>query len=180
MADRERLQHGREKRARRPKPPIDPDASRLKRAVTWNKRRRGAKKQRLARMSRPKRLLRRFGVFGTWILALLTVVTVTAVALFYVLSDVPRPESLPLPQVATITYADGSVLARIGTVDRTIVKLDQVPEQVRYDIIAAEDRNFYSEPGVSVKGTIRAALSDVTGGDTQGVSGITQQYAKNA
>ena len=48
------------------------------------------------------------------------------------------------------------------------------------DVLAAEDRNFYNEPGVSITGTIRAALNDLTGGDTQGGSGITQQYAKNA
>jgi membrane peptidoglycan carboxypeptidase len=46
--------------------------------------------------------------------------------------------------------------------------------------LAAEDRGFYSEPGVSIRGTVRAALTDVTGGDTQGGSGITQQYVKNA
>lgn len=144
------------------------------------KRRRAAKKRRLARMSRPKRVLRRLGVIGTWLLALITLMMVTAVALFYTLSDVPKPESLPLPQVATILYADGSTMARIGTVNRTIVPLAQVPEHVRWAVLAAEDRGFYNNPGVSIKGTLRAALSDITGGDTQGGSGITQQYAKNA
>jgi membrane peptidoglycan carboxypeptidase len=55
-----------------------------------------------------------------------------------------------------------------------------VPEHVRWAVLAAEDRNFYTEPGVSIRGTIRAALSDLTGGDTQGGSGITQQYVRNA
>lgn len=131
-------------------------------------------------MSRPKRVLRRLGVVGTWLLALLTLMMLTAVTLFYTLSDVPKPESLPLPQVATIQYSDGSTLARIGTVNRTIVPLAKVPEHVRWAVLAAEDRDFYSNPGVSIKGTLRAAISDVTGGDTQGGSGITQQYAKNA
>ena len=78
-------------------------------------------------------------------------------------------------------YSDGSVLARIG--DQSTARscqLDQVPEAVRYDVIAAEDRGFYSEPGVSIKGTLRAAFTDLTGGDTQGGSAITQQYVKNA
>ena len=55
-----------------------------------------------------------------------------------------------------------------------------MPAQVKWDVLAAEDRNYYSEPGVSIKGTLRAALTDLTGGDTQGGSGITQQYVKNA
>jgi membrane peptidoglycan carboxypeptidase len=180
VADKEKLQFGRERAQREPKARYDPDAGRFERTITWNKRRRIAKKRRIAKLSRPRRILRKFAVIGTWALALITVMSVSVVALFYVLSDVPRPESLPLPQVATIEYSDGSTMARIGTVNRTIVKLDQVPELVRYDVIAAEDRNFYSEPGVSVKGTLRAAMSDLTGGDTQGGSGITQQYAKNA
>src|SRR5438445_5089817 len=146
----------------------------------WWKKRHRAKKKRLAAMSRRRRILRRFGVIGTWLLAILAVLMVSTVTLFYKLSDVPRPESLPLPQVATFLYSDGSVMARIGTQNRTIVKLEEVPQPVRWDVLAAEDRAFYTEPGVSIKGTIRAALSDLTGGDTQGGSGITQQYAKNA
>jgi membrane peptidoglycan carboxypeptidase len=147
--------------------------------VWWHKRR-VAKKRRLARMSRKRRVFRRIGIIGTWLLGLVAAITVTGVVLLYTLGNVPKPSDLPLPQVATIYYADGSVMARIGTVNRTSVSLDQVPKQVRWDVLAAEDRNFYSEPGISIKGTIRAALSDLTGGDTQGGSGITQQYAKNA
>ncbi len=116
----------------------------------------------------------------TWLLGLVALLMVTTIVLFYTLTDVPRPEALSLPQVATIQYSDGTTLARIGSVDRTIVDLSQVPTQVRWAVLAAEDRGFYSEPGVSVKGTVRAALSNVTGGDTQGGSGITQQYVKNA
>jgi membrane peptidoglycan carboxypeptidase len=180
VAEKERLRYGRDRRTRRAKPPVDPNASRWERIRARHKRRRAAKKRRLAKMSRRRRILRRFGIAGTWILALLTVGVVSLVAMFYVLSDVPRPETLPLPQVATIEYSDGSTMARIGTVNRTIVSLDKVPEAVRYAVIAAEDRNFYSEPGVSIKGTVRAAMTDLTGGDTQGGSSITQQYAKNA
>jgi membrane peptidoglycan carboxypeptidase len=142
--------------------------------------RRAAKKARIRAMSRPKRFARRGMILGTWLLGLVAALLVTTIVLFYALTDVPRPETLPLPQVATIEYSDGSTLARIGSVDRTIVDLNQVPKHVQWAVIAAEDRGFYREPGVSVKGTLRAAWSDVTGGDTQGGSGITQQYVKNA
>ncbi len=142
--------------------------------------RRRRKKARIAAMPLSRRILRRVLVFGTWILGVIAAFMVVAIVLFYTLTDVPRPESLPLPQVATIEYSDGSTLAKIGTVDRTIVPLSQVPTQVRWAVLAAEDRSFYSESVVSIKGTVRAALSDVTGGNTQGGSGITQQYVKNA
>ena len=144
------------------------------------RKRKAAKKARIKAMSRPKRYGRRAMIAGTWLLGLVAALLVTTIVLFYTLTDVPRPETLPLPQVATIEYSDGSTLARIGSVDRTIVSLDQVPKHVQWAVVAAEDRGFYREPGVSVKGTVRAAWSDLTGGDTQGGSGITQQYVKNA
>ena len=171
----EQLQRGRQ---RDPRPAADGWFG--QRAWRWWKKRHAAKKRRLAAMSRRRRIFRRIGVIATWLLGLLAVFVVAAVALFYTLSDVPRPETLSLPQVATIEYADGSTMASIGTVNRTLVDISKVPKLVQQDILAAEDRGFYSEPGVSVTGTIRAAFNDLTGGDTQGGSGITQQYVKNA
>ncbi|TAM85700.1 MAG: penicillin-binding protein, partial [Jatrophihabitans sp.] len=156
------------------------DATGLRRMFARHKRRRAAKKRRLARMSRPRRILRRVGILGTWALGLLTLMLVTAVVLFYTLSNVPSPQSLPLPQVAQMLYSNGAVMARFGSQDRTIVPLSQVPKYVQDELVAAEDRSFYSDPGVSIKGTLRAAISDVFGGDAQGGSGITQQYVKNA
>jgi membrane peptidoglycan carboxypeptidase len=148
-------------------------------AQRW-KRRRAAKKRRIAAMSRKRRIWRRVAILGTWLLGFFAAIMVVAVVLFYNLSDVPRPETRPLPQTAEILYSDGSLLAKVGTVDRTIVSLDRVPQTVQWDVLAAEDRNFYHEPGVSITGTLRAGVHDVTGGDTQGGSGITQQYVKNA
>jgi membrane peptidoglycan carboxypeptidase len=153
---------------------------RMRHLPTWWKKRHAAKKRRLAAMSRKRRVWRRVGILGTWLLAGLATIMVVTVVLFYTLTNVPRPENLALPQVAKILYANGTTLATIGDQNRTIIHLDQVPQQVRYEVLAAEDRGFYSEPGVSIKGTIRAVFSDLTGGDTQGGSGITQQYVKNA
>lgn len=119
-------------------------------------------------------------IAGTWLLGLLAALMVAVVVMYYAFTDVPRPEDIPLEQVATIQYADGSTLARVGPVDRTLVQLDQVPDHVKWAVLAAEDRSFYSDPGVSIRGTLRAAISDAFGGSTQGGSGITQQYVKNA
>lgn len=191
MADRERLQLGREPRGggraakpgrRQTLPTVDEDAWFGARAWQRYRRRRVRTKRRVAAMTPGRRWARRAGILGTWMLGGVAAVLVTLIVLFYSLSDVPRPESLPLPQVASILYSDGQPLARLDKdgQNRTIVNLAQVPEHVRWAVLAAEDRGFYSEPGVSIKGTLRAALSDLTGGDTQGGSGITQQYVKNA
>jgi membrane peptidoglycan carboxypeptidase len=161
---------------------LDPDKRRRieEHLPQWWQARRQRKRERLLRMSRAKRIWRRVGLNFVWLLSFVATIMVAAVVLFYTLSNVPRPEDLPVPQVALVQYSDGSTLTRIGTTNRIPVPLSKVPEPVRWAVLAAEDRNFYSEPGVSIKGTLRAALNDLHGGDTQGGSGITQQYVKNA
>ena len=93
----------------------------------------------------------------TWLLGLLAVlITVLAVAVYSV-AHVPSPEELQTNQTAIVQYADGSTMATIdGGENRTIVALSKVPVHVRDAVIAAEDRGFYSEPGISIRGTLRA------------------------
>lgn len=131
-------------------------------------------------MSRPRRVWRRVGIGTTWLVGLVAAAMVVAVVAFYQLSRVPSPTDLTFDQVATVTYADGSTMARIGSTNRSPVTLSTVPDHVRWAVLAAEDRGYYSEHGISVRGTLRAAVNDLKGGDTQGGSGITQQYVKNA
>ncbi|AKG08114.1 penicillin-binding protein [Moraxella bovoculi] len=63
--------------------------------------------------------------------------------------------------------------------DRILLTKDNVPKHLVNALIATEDRNFYEHHGVSVRGTARALLSNVTGGTRQGGSTITQQLIKN-
>src|SRR5262249_55510613 len=99
----------------------------------------------------------------------------------YLTIDVPQPNSFSTAESTTFTYADGAVLGRDGAADRQIVPLDQIPLSLRNAVLAAEDRNFYHEPGVSPTGIARALWVDLRGGDiSQGGSTITQQYVKNA
>ncbi|MGI8667947.1 MAG: transglycosylase domain-containing protein [Jatrophihabitans sp.] len=145
------------------------------------RRRRALKKRRLARMSRRKRILRRVGLAFTWLLGLFALLVTVLAFGVYSVAHVPSPDELRTNQTAVLQYADGSTIATIdGGENRTDVPLSKVPVYVRDAVLAAEDRGFYSEPGVSIRGTLRAALNDVRGGSTQGGSTITQQYVKNA
>ena len=57
----------------------------------------------------------------------------------------------------------------------------QIPEVLKEAVIADEDRNFYHQGGVDLRGTLRALWDDVRGnGPLQGGSTITQQYVKLA
>jgi membrane peptidoglycan carboxypeptidase len=131
-------------------------------------------------MSRGKRIGRRIALLFTWLLGLFALMATLLVFAFYSVAHVPSPDTLVTNQTATILYSDGSVMATVGAENRTNVPLSKVPKHVRDAVIAAEDRGFYSDPGISVKGTLRAGINDVRGGSTQGGSGITQQYVKNA
>ncbi|MEC7118865.1 MAG: penicillin-binding protein 1B, partial [Pseudomonadota bacterium] len=63
--------------------------------------------------------------------------------------------------------------------DRVLVKLENVPQPLIDALIATEDRSFYSHHGISIRGTARAIVSNVTGGPRQGGSTLTQQLIKN-
>ena len=71
-------------------------------------------------------------------------------------------------------------MARLGDENRTNVTLEQISEPAQHAVLAAENRSFYTDPGISFTGIVRAAYNNLTGGSTQGGSTITQQYVKNA
>jgi membrane peptidoglycan carboxypeptidase len=122
----------------------------------------------------------RRGVYVAAAVVLLLPIVTFAMAYFIV--DVPKPGDIRTNQVSTILASDGSELAKIVPPEgnREDVDLSQVPVRVRQAVIAAEDRNFYSNPGFSFTGFARAVKNNIFGGDTQGGSTITQQYVKNA
>ncbi len=98
----------------------------------------------------------------------------------YVFASIKPPEEIALPgESTTILFSDGKTeMAKIGDENRTIVPLDKIPVHVQHAVIAVEDRTFYSNEGVDFKGIVRAAWNNVTGGEQQGASTITQQYAR--
>lgn len=63
--------------------------------------------------------------------------------------------------------------------DRILLTKDTMPKPLVDALIATEDRGFYEHYGISLRGTSRALLSNVTGGERQGGSTITQQLIKN-
>src|SRR3954447_7005554 len=110
----------------------------------WRARRQ-RRRARLARMTRAQRVWRRLGLNLTWLLGFVALVMATAVVLFYTLSNVPKPEDLPVPQAATIEYSNGATLTRIGT-NRQVVALSEVPQQVRWGVAAAADPHLFFAP----------------------------------
>ncbi|GKU40790.1 penicillin-binding protein 1A, partial [Mycobacterium montefiorense] len=126
------------------------------------------------------RWVRRAAYLTAAVLILLPIVTFT---MAYFIVDIPKPGNIRTNQVSTILASDGSEIARIVPPEgnRIDVNISQVPVHVRQAVIAAEDRNFYSNPGFDFSGFARAVQNNLFGnGDLQGGSTITQQYVKNA
>ena len=115
-----------------------------------------------------------------WLILALVVAGFVLMKLAGLLADIPLPAAAPGAQSSKLYDAQGQVIHTFhGTENRTIVPLDAISTSLKQAVIAAEDRGFYTHPGVSIKGIVRAAFSNFREGEIgQGASTITQQYAR--
>ena len=100
----------------------------------------------------------------------------------YMQTPIPVDASQAALQQASVVYfRDGhTVVGTFGTTDRQVLTATQIPPLIRSAVVAAEDKHFYGEGGVSPIGIVRAAIADVTSGSvSQGGSTITQQFVRN-
>jgi membrane peptidoglycan carboxypeptidase len=116
-------------------------------------------------------------VLGTFILGALLLTGLFFLG--YSLVKIPPANALAIKQNNVFLYADGSQLARDGEVNREIVPLAQISKDARHAVLAAEDRDFYTESAIDPKAMLRAGWNTATGKGKQSGSTITQQYVKN-
>ncbi|MFJ9355229.1 transglycosylase domain-containing protein [Streptomyces mirabilis] len=138
-------------------------------------RRRLVKRRIRIRRTRGRRLRRALVV----LLALLANLVGAAVVAYH-LTKIPEPHPETAMQSTVFVDDHGDYLGRRGPVDRQEIPLSQVPRYVQEAVIAAENRSFRTDTGISPRAIARAAWATVSGGDRQGGSTITQQYVKNA
>ena len=121
----------------------------------------------------------RYGIFAGGIGFILAVL---GFAFAYFTVSIPDANSFVNSQSTIIQYADGQEIGRLGSENRTVVKLANIPLHVRQAVMAAEDRNFYTQSAVSPIGIARALFNNLKSGSLNGQGGstITQQYAKTA
>ncbi|MFF6785585.1 transglycosylase domain-containing protein [Streptomyces sp. NPDC012510] len=97
----------------------------------------------------------------------------------YLWIDIPKGNPQALQESNVYKYSNGKILARSGTTNREIVELKDVPKEVQQTFVAAENKTFYTDPGVDFKGMTRGLINTLSGKGKQGGSTITQQYVKN-
>ena len=88
------------------------------------------------------------------------------------------------PPVSSKVYSgNGDLVADFSTEKRVFVPYSSIPQNVINAFLSAEDKNFFSHPGVDAKGVLRATINNIqnilTSKRLEGASTITQQVAKN-
>jgi len=87
------------------------------------------------------------------------------------------------PIVTRVQASDGRLMAEYATEKRVFVPVKSMPPLLIKAFLAAEDKNFYSHPGVDLMSVVRAAVTDIARLHSNrrpvGASTITQQVAKN-
>ena len=97
----------------------------------------------------------------------------------YAALTVPQADQVALAQTTTVYYADGTTeMGRMSQVNRKIIDSSTLPDYVAHAVVASEDRTFYTNSGVDLKGIGRALVNNIRGGARQGASTLTQQYVE--
>ncbi|WOQ17122.1 transglycosylase domain-containing protein [Raineyella sp. W15-4] len=111
----------------------------------------------------------------------LAVVLVGGIAFagLYSTIKVPDPNADFQTNTTYLYYDDGTTqLSDLAVQNRTSLTYDQIPQAMKDAQVAAEDRTFWTNPGISPMGMVRALIAIASGKDVQGGSTITQQYIK--
>lgn len=134
------------------------------------------------------------GWFMRIFMALLSIGVMGAIAgvaavvalLFYFSQDLPDYSALETydPPIVTRAYAnDGRLLAEFAAEKRVFIAVPDVPDLVIHAFLSAEDKNFFTHPGIDATGVVRAIRDNLMhmGSSKRlvGASTITQQVAKN-
>lgn len=144
--------------------------------ISWSCRR-----AKIAAYTRRQRMWHRTRLAGLAAFGVFVMLPVMLFFVGYLFFSIPTPDDAVNNQIATIDYADGSLMAHVVPAkgNRIKVSIDQVPKDVQHAVLSAEDRTFFTNPGFDPLGLARAMVKQLTGG-VGGGSTITQQFVKKA
>ncbi len=119
-----------------------------------------------------------------------TILILLGILIFSILwkysNDIPDYKFLKSykPPVSSKVYSrNGELVADFSKEKRVFVPYNAIPKNVINSFLSAEDKNFFSHPGVDAKGVLRAVINNISNTMAskrlEGASTITQQVAKN-
>ncbi len=128
----------------------------------------------------PKRSVgRRIGLGIVFTFLGIVIVGLGAFLYLYTALDVPAADDVALAQTTKVYYADGQTeMGSLSQINRTIIDASTLPPYVGESVVASEDRTFFTNSGIDVKGIARALVNNVTTGSRQGGSTLSQQYVE--
>ena len=129
-------------------------------------------------------------LFKNIFITILCLFLLVAVTIFIVLwsfsNNIPDYRFLKnyKPPVSSKMYSgNGELVADFSKEKRIFVPYEAIPKNVINSFLSAEDKNFFSHPGVDAKGVVRATINNIkniiSSERLEGASTITQQVAKN-
>ncbi|WP_134765826.1 transglycosylase domain-containing protein [Nocardioides sp. 1609] len=109
----------------------------------------------------------------------LTLIGIAGFVYLYKTTDIPEPNAELLTNATFVYYDDGETeLGRFATQFRDSLSYEEMPQNMKDAVVAAEDQSFWTNNGIDPKGILRAVFNNASGGSQQGASTITQQYVK--
>ena len=129
--------------------------------------------------SRARKIWGRVGVTALVLFIIVGLTGLGGFAFLYSTTNLPDSNSDFNTNTTFIYYNDETTqLGSLAVQNRVSISYDEMPQLVKDAVVAAENRTFWEDPGISVSGIARSAWSIATGGEIQGGSTITQQYIK--
>src|SRR5215831_3027478 len=125
------------------------------------------------RKRRQRRLMAAFAIF-------IMLIGVVVIGGTYFVDGVKTSDQLKFPATTTVYYSDGTPISKLGEETRYELKYEEMNDAVLKTVVASEDQTFWTNGGVDFGSVLRAAWNNFTGGNVQGGSTITQQYARLA
>ncbi len=128
-----------------------------------------------------------FKRFARLLIAIFTVVLIFIFStLWYFSADLPDYKILANykpPISSRVHSSEGQLIAEYAIQKRLFIPYDSIPKKVIYSFLSAEDKNFFSHPGIDAKSITRATIKNLknifSNKRLEGASTITQQVAKN-
>lgn len=143
-----------------------------------------SKKRKKRRRHKKRSILR--GVISLLAACFLLALIGVCAGAFYIVESAEKIDASNIySQIEQASYVydkDGELLDTLHYgEDRKIVKIDEVPQNLKYAVIAIEDKTFYSHHGFNFKRMAGAVINRLLGkaGSISGTSTITQQLARN-
>ncbi len=108
---------------------------------------------------------------------------IAAQSYLFFIKDLPEINKLKnyAPPIVTSIYASkGELIEELSNERRFVVPFEEIPKTLQDAFVSAEDKNFWTHPGVDKEAILRAVIEAVKRGRLRsGASTITQQVAKN-